>query len=349
MRTKALQSFLGMLGVLISVAALIIMLSISQGMQQESLKSIQGLGLNTIHMKGELSNSDVERLKLITRGIISKTKSHPNALILHNNHEIEASIYRSDTHFLKVNMLRVLKGRAFFALDIERHGGVAIVNEAMNLDIGEEIIYQEEIFEVVAITNDNALLGNFVYLPLDYSEMITHDTRFDRVDIYIHDSARVMRELEKIKRHFYDGVEYSVAYEIFAQKSASLKRFNTIIVAIALLSMLSGGANIMNIMLSNIGEQTREIGLKMALGASKLDIKRYFILHTLLLTLTGYLLGVVVGYGIVALLMLVMPIAFCFKALFIAFMMSVIAGVVFGLYPALRASNITPYEALREY
>ena len=117
------------------------------------------------------------------------------------------------------------------------------------------------------------------------------------------------------------------------------------------MSLLSGGIGVMNIMLSNITEQTREIGLRIALGATNTRIMQQYLIYTLFLTLIGAIIGTLLGYISLLIISLIskLSIIFSIEAFFIAIVMSFLTGIIFGIYPALRAKNIEPMSALREY
>jgi putative ABC transport system permease protein len=119
--------------------------------------------------------------------------------------------------------------------------------------------------------------------------------------------------------------------------------------SIAAISLLVGGIGIMNIMLATVSERTREIGIRRALGARKRDIITQFLSETLLLTLTGGLLGMILGSLIPSLVTYFgrMPTIITPASLVLAFGVSAAVGITFGLYPAYRAANMDPIESLR--
>ncbi len=119
--------------------------------------------------------------------------------------------------------------------------------------------------------------------------------------------------------------------------------------AIASVSLLVGGIGIMNIMLVSVTERTREIGIRMAIGARQRDILLQFMLEALTLSLTGGLIGVVLGMGGAKLIQVLWhaPVIFTVSAVVVAFAVSAVTGVFFGFYPAWKASRLDPIEALR--
>jgi len=157
--------------------------------------------------------------------------------------------------------------------------------------------------------------------------------------------------LESLLDEYHDKADYEVVVPLELLKEAERTKliFSTVLGSIAAISLVVGGIGIMNIMLASINERTREIGIRRALGARKRDIVIQLLSETLLLTLTGGLLGICLGLAIPALVSYSgkMPTVITGESLVLAFGISVLTGIVFGLYPAYRAANMDPIESLR--
>jgi len=140
-----------------------------------------------------------------------------------------------------------------------------------------------------------------------------------------------------------------VPLELLRQAARTRRIFSIVLGSIAAISLLVGGIGIMNIMLATISERTREIGIRRALGARKRDIVVQFLSETLLLTLTGGILGILLGALIPFLVTYFgrMPTVITASSLVLAFGISALVGIAFGLYPAYRAANMDPIESLR--
>lgn len=140
-----------------------------------------------------------------------------------------------------------------------------------------------------------------------------------------------------------------VPLELLRQAKKAHRIFSIVLGSIAAISLLVGGIGIMNIMLATVGERTREIGIRRALGAKKRDIIFQFLTETLILTLSGGILGLVLGFFIPVLVTYFgnMPTVITSSSLILAFGTSAAVGVIFGLYPAYRAANLDPIESLR--
>ena len=140
-----------------------------------------------------------------------------------------------------------------------------------------------------------------------------------------------------------------VPYDLLLQAQRSAQVFSFVLGAIAFISLLVGGIGIMNIMLATVTERTREIGIRRALGAKRRDITQQFLIETIVLSGIGGLLGVVIGVNVPQLIVRFSAIKayVTLNSVLLSFGISVAVGIVFGLYPALRAARMDPIEALR--
>ena len=136
--------------------------------------------------------------------------------------------------------------------------------------------------------------------------------------------------------------------ELLAQQRRTQRIFEMVMVAIASISLLVGGIGIMNIMLASVMERTREIGVRRAIGAKRRDVIRQFLIETTIISLAGGILGVIVGVGLSQLIgyFAGWSTIVTTTSIVLAFFVSVGIGLVFGLYPAVRAANLDPVQAL---
>ncbi len=211
-------------------------------------------------------------------------------------------------------------------------------------------------------------LDNNVYIPLSTSRVRFGEVLIKRAagsfsaqKVELHRIVVQMRDLPavetadpQIKRvlgEFHDRNDYEiiVPLELLRQAEATKRRFNIVLGSIAAISLLVGGIGIMNIMLATVTERTREIGIRRALGAKKRDIITQFLVETVVLSIGGGLIGVLVGVAvpfIVSYFTRMVTIVTIFSVL-LAFGISGAVGIIFGLYPARAAAELDPIEALR--
>jgi putative ABC transport system permease protein len=211
-------------------------------------------------------------------------------------------------------------------------------------------------------------LATRVYLPLEtlksrFGEIIfrrrTGSMEFEKVVLHeitvkVADRDRVVPVSEAIetllqRKHTKPDYQVIVPLELLKRAEQTKRIFNIVLGSIAAISLLVGGIGIMNIMLASVTERTREIGVRRALGAKRHDIVAQFLVETVLLAAAGGLIGIVLGIAIPQLVshFAGMRTIVTFWSPLLAFSISALVGVVFGLYPALRAARMDPVEALR--
>ena len=255
--------------------------------------------------------------------------------------------------------------------------------------IGKDINMQGNVYRVVGVVGAAALLnlGNseagttqsrsdsgseevgFVYIPIStaksrFSEMkysySSGTGSYEKVELHqitvkVHSVDHVMpmrniidallRRLHKEKQDY----RIVVPLELMRQAKSTQRIFSVVLGSIAAISLIVGGIGIMNIMLATVSERTREIGIRRALGAKKQDIIIQFLSESLIITLCGGILGIVLGFLLPFFVshFTNMPTIITYKSLVLAFGISGAVGVIFGLYPAYRAAGMDPIESLR--
>ena len=162
-------------------------------------------------------------------------------------------------------------------------------------------------------------------------------------------TASIIRSILNRQHGNIRDYEIIIPAELLRQKQQTQDMFNLIMAAIASISLLVGGIGIMNIMLATVTQRTREIGIRRCIGATKWDIIRQFMLEALVLTCLGGVIGIVMGIGAAKAISTYADwrTVVSMQAVIVSFGVSVLVGVVFGLYPAMRAASVDPIEALR--
>jgi putative ABC transport system permease protein len=222
--------------------------------------------------------------------------------------------------------------------------------------------------EMEAVESTSAEVASRIYVPLEtikthhgdvtikertgsfeLEEVVLHEVtvKVDRRDQVINVSQALQCLLDS--KHKKPDYRMIVPLELLRQAAETKRIFSIVLGSIAAISLLVGGIGIMNIMLASVTERTREIGIRRALGAKRRDIVVQFLVETVLLSGVGGVIGVVVGVTIPYFVTLFtdMKTIVTFWSPLVAFTISAIVGVVFGIYPALRAAHMNPVEALR--
>jgi len=289
-------------------------------------------------------------------------------------------VYGVEPNYLEIGHLRVTEGRFFDASDNAAAAPVCVLGAAAkdslfgaSQAVGEYIKLNEMWCHVIGIAGPQLApesdvsgvrtedMNNLVYAPLNSVLYRLEDSQSwlkDEIDgMYLHlastdtsiADAEVVRGILNSSHHDAGDFSVIVPAELLAQQKRTEQLFNTVMVAIASISLLVGGIGIMNIMLAAILERTREIGVRRAIGARRWDIIRQFVIEATLISFAGGLLGVVVGFAMSQLIAWLAgwSTVVTISSILLAFVVSISVGLIFGIYPAVKAARLDPVEAIR--
>ena len=288
-------------------------------------------------------------------------------------------IYGVAPAYAELAGLRAATGRFFDAGDNDNAAAVAVLGQAAAAalfgasdPIGRSVKVNEQWFAVIGVAGPQLTVhsdlgglpavdrNNIIYVPLMAALLRLEDAQTwqkDEIDgIYLNlqagadittTGALVRSMLDTLHRGAGDFTVV-VPAELLAEQQRTRRIFEVVMVAIASISLLVGGIGIMNIMLASVLERTREIGVRRAIGARRRDVVRQFLVETTLITTTGGTLGVVLGVALSQLVgrfagwsTIITP-----GSIVLAFAVSVSVGLIFGVYPAMRAAKLDPVQAL---
>jgi putative ABC transport system permease protein len=289
-------------------------------------------------------------------------------------------VYGVEPSYLEIGHLRVTEGRFFDASDNAASAPVCVLGAAAkdslfgaSQAVGEYIKLNEMWCHVIGIAGPQLApesdvsgvrtedMNNLVYAPLNSVLYRLEDSQSwlkDEIDgLYLHlasvntsvTDAEVVRGILNSSHHDAGDFSVIVPAELLAQQKRTEQLFNTVMVAIASISLLVGGIGIMNIMLAAILERTREIGVRRAIGARRWDIIRQFVIEATLISFAGGLLGVVLGFAMSQLIAWLAgwSTVVTISSIVLAFVVSISVGLIFGIYPAVKAARLDPVEAIR--
>jgi putative ABC transport system permease protein len=290
------------------------------------------------------------------------------------------SVYGVRSAYKEIAGLRLLAGRFFDAVEESRAEPVCVLGAGARSNlfgasdpIGQYVKLDEQWFRVIGVAGPQLStqtevaglpsqdLNNVIYAPLNAVvlrlENTYSDVRDDIDGIYLNLNettdmslaAQVVRAILGSSHH--GAADYSVIVpaELLAEQKRTERLFNAVMVAIASISLLVGGIGIMNIMLASILERTREIGLRRAVGARQSDVVRQFVVEGVMISFVGGSFGIVFGFAMSRLIAWLAGWSTIVTAtsILLAFLVSITVGLVFGIYPAVKAARLDPVEAIR--
>jgi putative ABC transport system permease protein len=341
--------------------------------KEEELKQIRTESLG-------VSLRDVEALQTIL-----KPKPLISASRLVKTYQVNSEKARSDSRVLGVSStypiiqnLRLLQGSFFLAADEEANAQVCVlgivakqklfgfgdvlnqkikVNDIWFTVVGvlADAMVEKQEFEGVKVQNPN----NDIYIPITTAirkfdtESVENELNEIIVQIgpgaEIKEQASTINNLMSVMHRYVDDYSIIVPEKLLEQNQKTQGIFNVVMGAIASISLLVGGIGIMNIMLASVLERTNEIGLRRAIGAKKMDIRMQFMAEAIAISLAGGIIGVALGYGISRAVAMFSGWSTIITAgsIGLSFGVSSVIGLVFGIYPAVQASNLDPIECLR--
>lgn len=371
-----LRALLTMLGIIIGVAAVIIIISLGDGMKAMINEQFEKMGSNLIqvYVRGRNSSRDVTDTDMYDLAekypAYIKTVS-PNvtvtATLKVGNETYSSSVYGVNENYASIKALELDQGRFIRYIDVARMQDVCVIGSYVNQEAfdndgcGKTLSLNGNRYTVVGVLTasaDNASYGddNTVYIPYTNAARLNSSSRITQYYVSAtnentNTQAKAIIE-NKLQKIFQDDNAYTVVSmsEVMGVMSTIQNTVMTVLVAIAAISLLVGGIGIMNIMLVTVSERTREIGIRRAIGAQRSSIVTQFLIEAAMLCGIGGVIGIgigTMGTRVAGKLLVHMDIWPSVSITLAAFGLSVVLGILFGIYPAAKASKLQPVEALR--
>lgn len=380
MVSHMMRTLLTMLGIIIGIAAVVSIVAIGQGATEEIINNINSIGTNTIRiMPGKdwgdmragkiktLSTNDMEALKqqVYTDSVTPSVTS--SQILRYNRAEANGQIMGVSSEYFRVMGLSFASGSTFTEKQVKGIAQVSVIDDNT----------RQKFFNGIDPIGKVILLGK---VPTVIIGVLKHDDggfgASDNLTVYIpYTSAQTRitgaRYLSTIILRVRDGMSSAVAEksivsfltkrhgakDVFTRSSDTIvktisKTFGTmtlLVSAIAVISLIVGGIGVMNIMLVSVTERTKEIGIRMAVGARKSDILQQFLIEAILVCLFGGILGIILSFGIgvvFSMLSASMRMIFSVVSIVLAVTCSTLIGVIFGYLPAKNAAKLDPIVAL---
>jgi len=386
-RANFFRAILTMLGIIIGVAAVITMVALGTGAQRAINSQLDSLGGNILSvrtgsfMHRGISASDkklsVDDARAIERDVKAAIEVVPETSgriqVKFGNQNRSVQIVGTTPNYASVNNFQILYGRMFSAAEdtakkrvVVLGGDVpALLDTDPTMLIGKDILIKGTSFEIIGIFEAKGSVGfsnadENAWVPLRTAQYrLTGSDDINAIGVQINpeipmevaiiDVERIMRREHQIIPGAKNDFSLSDRKQFLNMQQEAAEIFSYLLAGIAGISLIVGGIGIMNIMLVTVTERTREIGIRKALGATKVNILLQFLIEAMVLCIVGGLIGIALGASAATLLASLAgwstPLSA--SAVLIAFCFSAGVGLIFGLLPARKAASLDPIAALR--
>ncbi|MGE4294130.1 MAG: ABC transporter permease [Campylobacterales bacterium] len=388
-RRNLLRSFLTVLGIVIGVASVIAMVMLGDGTTASVQQSIAKLGSNMLILqpgqdrrgptRSDVASppfkyADVAAIRAEVPGIVALAPAANKSMTaVYGNTTYTTTVTGSENDYLKVRDWELASGRAFLENE-ERIGvSVCIIGETARKElfgeadpVGSLIRLEKFSCEVVGLLAAKGASSfgmdqdDFIMVPFSLFQRRIGGNQDIRT-IYLSADpdmqmesikgslTQLMRERRKLRAEMVNNFNIRDTKELMTTMTATTKTLTLLLGSVAAISLLVGGIGIMNIMLVSVTERTREIGIRLAIGALEREVLTQFLVEAVVLSSIGGLIGVALGLGIAVGVTSAFELPYIFNQniVLIAFGFSALVGVVFGFFPARKAAQLDPIEALR--
>jgi putative ABC transport system permease protein len=376
------RTFLTSLGIMIGVLAVVLLMASGLGLKKYIENQFNSLGSNLIFVipgnkkaifQGggavggiKFDNKDVLKLKRVS-GITNLAPIFAKKgvkITAGGNMEI-VDIIASNEEIISIFNLEAEEGRLLEKSDADKTNKIILLSSTIakklfntNDVIGKTVVLEAQNFKIVGVlkAKGGGLGGNDldanVYIPYKSAYSFNTDKKFYAIYLKTEtkeDITRVKNQVEQILLKRYDKDDFTVIEqsELVNTITSIFNIVNIVLVAIAAISLLVGGIGIMNIMYVTVTERIKEIGIRRALGARKKDILFQFLIESIILSLLGGIVGLGLSFIIVFLIQSIFPAYINLESIVLSLGSSSAIGIIFGVFPAKKAADLSPIEAIR--
>lgn len=381
------RTILTSLGIIIGVSSVILLSSIGNGLKSYITQQFDELGANTVFVSpGKIFNSsggfsrneasfmvnltfDQKDIKNLKRGLGALiTDIAPvgqlASSVKYKNQEKDATVVVAPSNYQQINNFKFDQGRWYTQLEDDKKDKVAILGNKISLDLfpslnplGKSIILEGKTYKVIGVLEKQGgsfggpNYDSYVFIPFNTGENLI-DGKIQAISIKTRSKENVSSVISKTESILLDRYEKDTftvfdSSQLLSSINAILSTMTIALSGIAAISLVVGGIGIMNIMLVTVTERTREIGLRKAVGAYPRAILLQFLFEAVILSSVGGIFGILIGMAGSSLINRFFPSTVTPTSILLAFGVSSLVGVVFGVAPARRASKLDPIQALK--
>ncbi len=396
LRLNKTRSFLTMLGIIIGIAAVIVMVSISEGAKKQVEQRISELGTNQLMIRpgasfwGGRSHGAGTAAPVSEKQMIALVQRLPfveagsgnigaNTPVVLGNNNWQSQITGVHENYFEVRSLEVEDGRSFTNAEVNSAAKVAVVGLTVVKNIfdgrnpvGARVRIKNVPFQVIGVLEEKGQSSfgrdrdDIILIPITTARLRITGKKYrttpdDIGTMYLkiedgYDMTLAQAEIEeqmRILRKLKPGADDDFAVRNMAEfiraRTETMTTMRMLLASTAVIALFVGGIGIMNIMLVSVTERTREIGLRLAVGARQKDILTQFLVEAITLCIIGSIIGVGLGMAVTVVIANISdwPVLFSVPVIAGAILSAALVGISFGYYPARKASNLNPIDALR--
>ncbi len=383
-RRNKVRTALTSLGILIGVASVILLLAFGLGLRKYIQTQFESLGTNLIYVlpggvfqgggfnadatfESSFDEKDIRTLSRLPSATLVAPVYQKNTTVSSGSKSKFVPVILASADVFEALNLEAATGTIFTRADLDKRAKVAVIGPQLATDLfgatdvglGKNITVSNQNYKLIGILKPKGGGGfggpqfdSYVYLPYKSAVSLNPTKKFLSVYVQSVDSASLPTLKEDIKSSLlrrYDEDYFSIveSTEVLNAINSIFGVLNSVLVAIAAISLVVGGIGIMNIMYVSVVERIREIGIRRALGATKRDILAQFLTESIILSLLGGLLGLLFSFIIILIVQNFFPAYIDLLGVLIALGVSSVIGIVFGVFPARKAANLSPIDAIR--
>jgi len=377
-----LRSFLTMLGIIIGIASVVSIVALGNGSQQKILSDISSMGTNTIDIYpgegfGDMRSGKVKTLTANDSQVLNRQSyvdsSTPNSstsgALTYKNIAVNAQVKGVGYEFFDVKGIEIARGNKFYQKDVHNSTQVAVIDKNTQNKlfpngedpIGKILFINKKPLKIIGVSQEKkSAFGNDDNLNIwsPYTTVmnrISGSKNIDSITVKVKDNV----SMQAAEKNIIDllTVKHGGKKDFFTMNTDSIKQtvesttntMTLLISSIAVIALIVGGIGVMNIMLVSVTERTKEIGVRMAIGAREYNILQQFLIEAILICLIGGAAGIALSYGISLLFNHIVTnfaMTFSTMSIVMAVVCSTMIGIIFGFMPARNASKLNPITAL---